>query len=147
MIEEALKVERRSFTIVPFRESFLMVLDEKNRYGLPGGHIEDESPEESAIREVEEETGLIVVITGKVIAYKSSNVWHRRSQNEPKRKEDYVFVGEYVGGERRLGKGIQRIEYFPWEDIEYFHRKGQLRPGHLKYIGAYLVQKPKIKLL
>ena len=50
------------FVIDPETKKILLVLHKKwNRWTQPGGHIEDnETPEETALREVYEETGVKV---------------------------------------------------------------------------------------
>ena len=49
-----------AFIIDPYTKKILLIKHKKNRkWTQPGGHIEgDETPEEAALREVYEETGL-----------------------------------------------------------------------------------------
>ena len=55
------------FVIDPETKKILLVLHKKwNRWTQPGGHIEDkETPEETALREVYEETGVKVRLIGE----------------------------------------------------------------------------------
>ena len=55
------------FVIDPETKKILLVLHKKwNRWTQPGGHIEDnETPEETALREVYEETGVKVKLVGE----------------------------------------------------------------------------------
>ena len=55
------------FVIDPETKKILLVLHKKwNRWTQPGGHIEDnETPEEAALREVYEETGVKVKLVGE----------------------------------------------------------------------------------
>lgn len=55
-----------AFVINPYTKKILLVMHKKNkRWTQPGGHIEDdETPEEAALREVYEETGLRVRLLG-----------------------------------------------------------------------------------
>lgn len=55
------------FVIDPYTKKILLVLHNKfNKWVQPGGHIEnDETPEETALREVYEETGLKVQLIGE----------------------------------------------------------------------------------
>ena len=72
---------------------------------LPGGGIEaGESPEDAAIRETEEETGLSVEIMRKVAEYSPTN---RLS------KYTYFFEMKRVGGDLTLGDETGDIGYFP----------------------------------
>lgn len=60
-------------------------------YSIPGGGIDrGESPESAAVRELYEEMGVEVELTGQVA--------HRVSR----RHEHYIFTGEIVEGEPRL---------------------------------------------
>jgi len=56
-----------AFVIDPFTKKILLIKHKKNkRWTQPGGHIEDdETPEEAALREVYEETGLRVSLVGE----------------------------------------------------------------------------------
>lgn len=49
--------------------------DRKNRWCFPGGHIEkDETPEEAAVREVYEETGVKCKVAGKYFYHELNDV-------------------------------------------------------------------------
>ena len=56
-----------AFVINPYNKKILLIKHKKNRrWTQPGGHIEDEeTPEEAALREVYEETGLRVRLLGE----------------------------------------------------------------------------------
>ena len=56
-----------AFVIDPYTKKILLMKHKKNgRWTQPGGHIEDdETPEEAALREVYEETGLRVRLLGE----------------------------------------------------------------------------------
>ena len=56
-----------AFIIDPYTKKILLIKHKKNkRWTQPGGHIEDdETPEEAALREVYEETGLHVRLLGE----------------------------------------------------------------------------------
>ena len=56
-----------AFVIDPLTKKILLIKHKKNRkWTQPGGHIEnDETPEEAALREVYEETGLRVRLLGE----------------------------------------------------------------------------------
>lgn len=56
-----------AYVIDPYTKKILLIMHKKNkRWTQPGGHIEDdETPEETALREVYEETGLRVKLLGQ----------------------------------------------------------------------------------
>ena len=78
---------------------------------LPGGgHRGGESPEEAMVREMREETGLAVAITGLVGVYFYTG-WHNRDHI-------YVFACQRVGGDlQRVGGEIADIRWFPPDDL------------------------------
>ncbi len=74
---------------------------------LPGGgHRGDESPDETLVREMQEETGLEVRITGLTGVYLDSGQY--------KRDHIYIFTCRVTGGDLRLvGGEIEAIRWFP----------------------------------
>ncbi len=90
MAEEIVKILTVAATILEKNNRYLFVQEKKEKfYGLwnfPAGKLEpDETPEEAAVREVKEETGYFVKLTGKVGVWKASVTKH-------------VFAGKIVGG-------------------------------------------------
>jgi 8-oxo-dGTP diphosphatase len=70
---------------------------------LPGGHMEkDEQPEQTAIREVKEETGYQVEILKKVGKYSYNN----------SDKINYTYTCKIIGGKATLSNESKSIEYF-----------------------------------
>lgn len=76
-------------------------------WDVPGGYLEhDEHPEEAARREILEETGLEVRITGLVGVYPS------RYGASGQRTLDLIYLAEVVGGEERPGDDAAAIGWF-----------------------------------
>jgi 8-oxo-dGTP diphosphatase len=70
---------------------------------LPGGGLDfGEAPEDGAVREVEEETGLIAEITGPPVIHSDTGVWVRRSGSVRYHHVRFVYPMSVVGGEERL---------------------------------------------
>ncbi len=78
---------------------------------LPAGFIETgESPEESAAREVQEETGLDVRITGLIDSWATSE--------DPRTPVvSFAFTGAIVGGELVAGDDADEAEFFPVDSL------------------------------
>jgi 8-oxo-dGTP diphosphatase len=73
---------------------------------LPGGGIEfGEAPEAAAVREVQEETGLIASITGAPAILSNSGMWPRPNAAVPFHQIRFVYPMAIVGGEERVEVG------------------------------------------
>lgn len=71
---------------------------------LPGGGIEEgENPEDAAIREVEEETGIIAEIVRKTAIYDPVNWLSRKT---------HVFLCRQVGGTPRLSEETHSVGFY-----------------------------------
>lgn len=75
----------------------------EGRWMLPGGGLDfGEPPEAGAVREVEEETGLIAEVTGPPVVHSDTGTWQRRSGPVRYHHVRFVFPMRVVGGEERL---------------------------------------------
>jgi 8-oxo-dGTP pyrophosphatase MutT (NUDIX family) len=93
----------------------LISTQDGRRWQLPKGHIEPgESPEETAVREVREETG----VTGRVVApLPEVEYWYvEKGRRRIHKRVDY-FLLEYVGGDAAdfdAGE-VSGAAWFSWE--------------------------------
>jgi 8-oxo-dGTP pyrophosphatase MutT (NUDIX family) len=76
--------------------------------GLIGDHIENESKEETALREVEEETGA----KGKIVQPLQSVTFHYEWKREKRKKTVYYYLMEYIGGD--INKHDWEMEKVEW---------------------------------
>jgi len=73
---------------------------------LPGGGLDfGEAPEAGAVREVEEETGLVGRITGPPVIHSDAGTWTGRSRDVRYHHIRFVYPMEIVGGEERVEVG------------------------------------------
>ena len=100
----------------------------KGLWCLPAGFIETgESPEESAVREVEEETGLKARITGLVDSWATAE--------DPRTPiVSFAFTGEVVGGELEPGDDAEEAVFFPADALPHDIAFTTHRNAIMKYL-------------
>ena len=82
---------------------------------LPGGGLDfGEAPEDGAVREVEEETGLVARITGSPTILSNTGTWPREPA-VPFHQIRFVYPMEVVGGAGRVEVGGS-TDAFDWFD-------------------------------
>lgn len=83
--------------------------------GLIGDHKKEEGKEETAIREVEEETG----VTGKIIKPLMPVTYWYVFNKEKVKKTVYYFLMEYVSGDiAKHDKEMENVEWLPFDEVE-----------------------------
>jgi 8-oxo-dGTP pyrophosphatase MutT (NUDIX family) len=94
---------------------FLLIRDPYDNWGLPKGHIEGgETPEQAALREVEEETGLGEL---SIVAQLPTIDWYFRDRGKLVHKFCHFFLLECNGGDAtpQLDEGITECIWRPPE--------------------------------
>ncbi|MEO8273625.1 MAG: NUDIX domain-containing protein [Chloroflexota bacterium] len=87
---------------------------------LPGGGIEfGEAPESAAVREVEEETGLLASITGIPTILSHEGKWPRPDGEVRFHQVRFVYPMAIVGGEERVevGGSTDAFDWFSEEEL------------------------------
>ncbi len=83
--------------------------------GLIGDKIKGEGKEETALREVEEETGA----KGKIIKKLTPVSYWYNWEKEKIKKTVYYFLMEYIGGDiTKHDKEMEAVEFLPVDEVE-----------------------------
>ena len=83
--------------------------------GLIGDHIKGEGKEETALREVEEETGVIA----KIIKPVTPTTYWYNWENDKVRKTVYYFIMEYIDGDiTKHDAEMENVEWLAPEEVE-----------------------------
>lgn len=83
--------------------------------GLIGDHVKGENKEDTALREVEEETGA----KGKIIKTLTPVTYWFVLEKEKIKKTVYYFLMEYVGGDiTKHDHEMENVEWLPIEKVE-----------------------------
>jgi 8-oxo-dGTP pyrophosphatase MutT (NUDIX family) len=109
----------------------LLIRDPYGNWGLPKGHVEpDETPEQTAAREVAEETGLTELA---VVGALPTIDWYFRDHGQLVHKFCHFFLMEWLAGEARpqVEEGIRECVWLAVEDairqISYANARDVLR--------------------
>jgi 8-oxo-dGTP diphosphatase len=83
--------------------------------GLIGDHVKDEKKEDTALREVEEETGA----KGKIVKPLTPVEYWYVFEGQKIHKTVYYFLMEYVGGDiTKHDFEMENVEWLPKEEVE-----------------------------
>lgn len=112
-------VYRRKAKSEKRKEEILILLSQHSQHhgwGFPKGLIaEKETKEQTALREVKEETG----VDGKIIRALNPITYWYVMEEEKVRKTVYYFIMEYVGGDiAKHDHEMENVEWLPKEKVE-----------------------------
>jgi 8-oxo-dGTP diphosphatase len=116
MAKENIKILSVAATIIEKKCRYLLVQEKKEEFfelwNFPAGKLESgETPEEAAVREVKEETGYLVKLTGKVGVWEAAVTKH-------------VFVGEIISGNLDVPSiEIMDAQWFSLKELEAMRDK------------------------
>ncbi|KKS87071.1 MAG: MutT/nudix family protein [Parcubacteria group bacterium GW2011_GWC1_43_11] len=83
--------------------------------GLIGDHVKGEKKEETALREVKEETG----IEGKIVSELTTVEYWYQWEGEKRKKKVYYFLMEYVGGNTaNHDHEMEKVEWIEKSKVE-----------------------------
>ncbi|GGC06703.1 NUDIX hydrolase [Cellulomonas carbonis] len=103
------------------------VLHGEPRWTMPGGGLDPgETPQQAAVREVEEETGYVVELDALIGTDAVVVPAERRPVDVPLHAVRIVFRAHVVGGELRheVGGSTDRAEWFPLAAVADLPRQG-----------------------
>lgn len=118
----------------------LLIRDPYANWGLPKGHIEGgETPEQAALREVEEETGLASL---EVVAQLPTIDWYFRDRGKLVHKFCHFFLLEAITGEPvpQLEEGITECQWLVVGDA--VHTVSYANARDVIIAAASLLQSP-----
>ena len=122
---------------------FYLLLKYPTYWGFAKGNIEEkENEEQTALREIKEETGLndIVLLKG----FKENIAWFYRMNNELRRKEAIFFLAETKTKEIKISKEHNDFKWLSYEEalkLIKIKSNKQLMEKADKFIHEYLKQK------
>lgn len=119
---------------------FLLIRDSYRNWGFPKGHLEEgEAPESAALREVREETGLLVLeLRGRV----DTIDWYFRFRGRLIHKVCHFYLMETTLAETspQRSEGITACRWAPFEEavasVSYANARDVLRRAHEMVVAS-----------
>ncbi|MFE3080909.1 NUDIX hydrolase [Nocardia tengchongensis] len=85
---------------------------DNDRYSIPGGGLEvGETPTQAVVREVEEETGIAVTVTGLIGIFSNPEHVIAYSDGEVRQEFSICFTADPIGGEPRTSAESKEVEW------------------------------------
>lgn len=120
-------------------EFLLIRRTDNDNWALPGGAMDPgESMTQTAVREVEEETGILCEVTGLVGVYTNPrHVILYTSNNEVRQEFSLVYTAHAIGGEPRPSDESSEVRWVRGTDIDSY----QMHPSMRQRINHYLADR------
>jgi 8-oxo-dGTP pyrophosphatase MutT (NUDIX family) len=107
------------------------------QWALPGGAQEiGESPAQCAVRECEEETGIVAKVTGFLGVYSNPDHIIEYTDGEIRQQYEAVYIGCPVGGEPTVNDEADGVRWVHPDDLH----KLDIHPSMHEQIGHYLTE-------
>lgn len=92
---------------------------DNDKYSIPGGGMEvGETPAQAVVREVEEETGIDVTVTGMVGVFSNPEHVIAYDDGEVRQEFSICFTADPVGGQLRTSTESKAVEWLALNDLE-----------------------------
>jgi ADP-ribose pyrophosphatase YjhB (NUDIX family) len=127
--------------IVPNEAGALLLVHKTDNdlWALPGGGMDlGESMSEAVVREVEEETGIRVKVTGLVGIYTNPRHVMAYDDGEIRQECSICFTTRPIGGELRTSSETSEVAWVAPADLDHL----QIHPSMRMRIEHYLARRP-----
>ncbi|MFJ4649802.1 NUDIX hydrolase [Nocardia sp. NPDC088792] len=92
---------------------------DNDKYSIPGGGMEvGETPAQAVVREVEEETGIHVTVTGLVGVFSNPDHVIAYDDGEVRQEFSICFTADPIGGELRTSTESKAVEWIAPDDLD-----------------------------
>ena len=116
-------------------EILMMRRSDTGQWAIPGGKQEfGESAADCAIREGEEETGVLAEITGFLGVYSNPNHIVAYADGEIRQQYEAAYIGRPIGGAPRVNEEALDVRWIRPDDLDSY----DVHPSMREQIGHYL---------